>query len=132
MNYEKLQEINLEFYLLNQKVSDQFELKQFSDKINNQDDIETILCNKIDECLNEVEIGRKNKIYNDLLPIIRLKIEYTGYSMVRTIQLLRKYSDKISNINDVIQFWKKTDIFNTEKRNNNLNDIDLENQNSDT
>ncbi len=51
--------------------------------------------------------------------------------MVRTIQLLRKYSDKISNINDVIQFWKKTDIFNTEKRNNNLNDIDLENQNSE-
>ena len=78
MNYEKLQEINLEFYLLNQKVSDQFELKQFSDKINNQDDIETILWNKIDECLNEVEIGRKNKIYNDLLPIIRLKIEYIG------------------------------------------------------
>ena len=112
-------------------IYNQFELKQFSDKINNQDDIETILCNKIDECLNEVEIGRKNKIYNDLLPIIRLKIEYTGYSMVRTIQLLRKYSDKISNINDVIQFWKKTDIFNTEKRNNNLNDIDLENQNSE-
>ena len=78
MNYEKLQEINLEFYLLNQKVSDQFELKQFSDKINNQDDIETILCNKIDEWINEVEIGRKNKIYNDLLPIIRLKIEYIG------------------------------------------------------
>ena len=51
--------------------------------------------------------------------------------MVRTIQLLRKYSDKISNINDVIQFWKKTDIFNTEKRNNNLNDIDLENHNSE-
>ena len=51
--------------------------------------------------------------------------------MVRTIQLLRKYSDEISNINDVIQFWKKTDIFNTEKRNNNLNDIDLENQNSE-
>jgi hypothetical protein len=50
----------------------------------------------------------------------------------RTIQLLRKYSDEISNINDVIQFWKKTDIFNIEKRNNNLNDIDLENQNSDT
>jgi hypothetical protein len=52
--------------------------------------------------------------------------------MIRTIQLLRKYSDKIFNINDVIQFWKKTDIFNIEKRNNNLNDIDLENQNSDT
>ena len=51
--------------------------------------------------------------------------------MDRTIQLLRKYSDKISNTNDVIQFWKKTDIFNTEKRNNDLNDIDLENHNSD-
>ena len=61
MNYEKLQEINLEFYLLNQKVSDQFELKQFSDKINNQDDIETILCNKIDECLNEVKLEEKIK-----------------------------------------------------------------------
>ncbi len=82
---------------------------------------------EIDECLNKVEIGRKNKIYNDLLPIIRLKIEYIGYFMVRTIQLLRKYSDKISNVNDVIQFWKKTDIFNSEKRNNDLNDIDLEN-----
>ena len=51
--------------------------------------------------------------------------------MDRTIQLLRKYSDEISNINDVIQFWKKTEIFNTEKRNNNLNDIDLENHNSE-
>ena len=115
-------------------IYNQFELKQFSNIIKNQEDIEKILCDKIDEALKEVDLGRKNepKIYNDLLPIIRLKIEYSGYSMVRTIQMLRKYSDKIANINDVIQFWKKTDIFNIEKRNNNLNDIDLENQNSDT
>ena len=114
-------------------IYNQFELKQFSNVINSQDDIEKILCDKIDEALNEVDLGRKNehKIYNDLLPIIRLKIEYSGYSMVRTIQMLRKYSDKIANINDVIQFWKKTDIFNTEKRNNNLNEIDIENHNSD-
>ena len=98
-------------------IYNQFELKQFSNIIKNQEDIEKILCDKIDEALKEVDLGRKNepKIYNDLLPIIRLKIEYSGYSMVRTIQMLRKYSDKIANINDVIQFWKKTDIFNTEK-----------------
>ena len=114
-------------------IYNQFELKQFSNVINSQDDIEKILCDKIDEALEEVDSGRKKepKIYNDLLPIIRLKIEYSGYSMVRTIQMLRKYSDKIANINDVIQFWKKTDIFNTEKRNNNLNEIDIENHNSD-
>jgi len=114
-------------------IYNQFELKQFSNIIKNQEDIEKILCDKIDEALKEVDLGRKNepKIYNDLLPIIRLKIEYSGYSMVRTIQMLRKYYDKIANINDVIQFWKKTDIFNTEKRNNNLNDIDIENHNSD-
>jgi double-strand break repair protein MRE11 len=114
-------------------IYNQFELKQFSNIIKNQEDIEKILCDKIDEALKEVDLGRKNepKIYNDLLPIIRLKIEYSGYSMVRTIQMLRKYYDKIANINDVIQFWKKTDIFNTEKRNNNLNEIDIENHNSD-
>jgi hypothetical protein len=42
-------------------IYNQFELKQFSDKINNQDDIETILCNKIDECLNEVKLEEKIK-----------------------------------------------------------------------
>ena len=81
--------------------------------------------------LHEGKTVLVNSSYADGAKVVYKDIEYTGYSMIRTIQLLRKYSDKISNINDVIQFWKKTEIFNTEKRNNNLNDIDLENQNSE-
>ena len=105
----------------------QFELRQFADRITNQEDIEKLIEEKIEEALAEVNKGRETepKIYNDLLPIIRLKIEYSGYAMTRTNFVVSKYSGKIANLNDVIQFWKKGELFSL-KKSLGGNDMDME------
>lgn len=103
----------------------QFELKQFHDRIKIAEDIERILDEKIEEALSEVEQGRKSdpKTMNDLLPLIRLKIEYTGYEMVRTNFIVSKYSGKIANLKDVLQFWKKkSDLFSLKHNSKKMHD----------
>ena len=117
---------------------EQFELKTFADEIKTTEDIENILEKKIEELLknNNVENNKKSNVIIDdklnLLPIVRIKVEHTGYSLVRTNQIISKFSNKIANPSDVIQFWKKGEIFNIKKSNNNNNniDIDIENNNN--
>ncbi|MCQ2820507.1 MAG: metallophosphoesterase [archaeon] len=102
-------------------IYDQFELKDYAEQLNGTEDIEKLIERKIEEALEKVEEGRKAdpKIYNDLLPIIRIKIEYSGYALIRTSFLIGKYSGKVANLNDMIQFWKKGDIFSV-KRNRDI------------
>ena len=119
---------------------EQFELKSFADQIKTTEDIENILEKKIEDLLNNNTENdnikndniSKKKIVDDksiLLPIVRIKVEHTGYSLVRTNTIISKFSNKIANPSDVIQFWKKGEIFNIKKSNNNI-DIDLENNNN--
>ena len=88
-------------------------LKQFSDKIKSQEDIEKIIEQKVMECLDKISEGRKStpKLYNDLLPLIRLKIEYSGYTIIKMNSILNKFSNSVANPGDMVQFWKKSEIF---------------------
>ena len=128
INKDRFRIIPIKLETVRPFIYNQFELRQFADRITNTDDIERIIDEKINEALTEVENGRtkENKIYNDLIPIIRLKIEYTGYAMTRTNTILSKYSGRIANLNDVIQFWKKGEVFSLKKALPGGSDVEME------
>ena len=113
INQDKFRIIPIKLETQRPFIYDQFELKQFADKIKEQEDIEHLIENKVQECLDKIEKGRKAipKLYNDLLPLIRLKIEYSGYTIIKMNSILNKFSNLVANPGDMVQFWKKSEFF---------------------
>ena len=114
INQDKFRIIPIKLETQRPFIYEQFELKQYADKIKNQEDIEHLIENKVQECLDKIEEGRKSipKLYNDLLPLIRLKIEYSGYTIIKMNSILNKFSNLVANPGDMVQFWKKSELFN--------------------
>ena len=81
-------------------------MKDYSLSISSNEDIERIIETKIEEMLKEKALVFPS---NNSIPILRVKIEITGYNMIRTNFLISKYNGKIANPADVIQYHKKTD-----------------------
>jgi hypothetical protein len=78
----------------------QFELRNFAHRINKQEDAEKIIEEKIDEMLAEAEQSQEdpNNI-NSLsvrknLPLIRIKIEFSGYQITRTNFIVSKFAGR--------------------------------------
>lgn len=67
------------------------ELKHYKERIKNQQDIEHLLLELIDEMILEAKENNPNSV---LAPLIRLKIEFTGFELVRTNFLISKYTNK--------------------------------------
>ena len=113
INQDKFRIIPIKLETQRPFIYEQFELKQYADKIKNQEDIEHLIENKVQECLQKVEEGKKSnpKLYNDLLPLIRLKIEYSGYTIIIMNSILNKFSNLVANPGDMVQFWKKSEMF---------------------
>ena len=113
INQDKFRIIPIKLETQRPFIYEQFELKQYADKIKNQEDIEHLIENKVQECLQKVEEGKKSnpKLYNDLLPLIRLKIEYSGYTIIKMNSILNKFSNLVANPGDMVQFWKKSEMF---------------------
>ena len=113
INQDKFRIIPIKLETQRPFIYDQFELKQYADKIKSQEDIEHLIEKKVQECLEKIEQGRKStpKLYNDLLPLIRLKIEYSGYTIIKMNSILNKFSNLVANPGDMVQFWKKSEIF---------------------
>ncbi len=40
-------------------------------------------------------------------PIIRMKIEYTGYEITRCKMLELKYGERVANAESIMSFWKR-------------------------
>ncbi len=78
----------------------QLELKSYAYRLHTQEDVEKFIEEKIEEMLLEVEQEEKNK--NELnrlekkinLPIIRMKIEFSGYQITRTNFIISKFAGK--------------------------------------
>ena len=115
INQDKFRIIPIKLETQRPFIYEQFELKQYSDKIQSQEDIEHLIEEKVEECLDKVKKGRKSnpKLYNDLLPLIRLKIEYSGYTIIKMNSILNKFSNLVANPGDMVQFWKKSELFST-------------------
>lgn len=102
------------------------ELKTFGHRINDASDIEKLIEEKIVEMLNESKSLYPN---HPLIPILRLKVESSGYNIIRTNHILSKFSGKIANPNEVIQFYKKLETL-LKQNGHNIHDFDLEDNHS--
>ena len=120
INKDKFRIIPIKLETQRPFIYDQFELRQYADKIKSQEDIEKIIEQKVVECLDKISEGRKctPKLYNDLLPLIRLKIEYSGYTIIKMNSILNKFSNLVANPGDMVQFWKKSEIFSVKGNKN--------------
>ena len=120
INKDKFRIIPIKLETQRPFIYDQFELKQFADKIKSQEDIEKIIEQKVADCLEKISEGRKStpRLYNDLLPLIRLKIEYSGYTIIKMNSILNKFSNMVANPGDMVQFWKKSEIFSVKGNKN--------------
>ena len=132
INQDKFRIIPIKLETQRPFIYDQFELKQFADKIKGQEDIEHLIENKVQECLDKINEGRKSipKLYNDLLPLIRLKIEYSGYTIIKMNSILNKFSNLVANPGDMVQFWKKSEIFSVKGGKNGEDDTISESGNN--
>ena len=114
INQDKFRIIPIKLESQRPFIYDQFELKQFADDIdanNSSPDIEKIIEKKVADALDQAEKVRTNK----LKPIVRLKIEYTGYSIIKMNSIISKYSKQVANPSDMLQFWKKADVFQVKR-----------------
>ena len=132
INKDKFRIIPIKLETQRPFIYDQFELKQFADKIKSQEDIEKIIEQKVVDCLEKISEGRKStpRLYNDLLPLIRLKIEYSGYTIIKMNSILNKFSNLVANPGDMVQFWKKSEIFSVKGNKNNEDDTISESGNN--
>jgi double-strand break repair protein MRE11 len=101
-----------------------FELKNHAGRINTNEDIEKIIEERIEEMLRE---AKEQYPMSPLVPILRMKVEFSGYMMIRTNFIVSKYGGKIANLNDVIQFYKKGDIFRLKRNPHNDCEMEMEN-----
>ncbi len=81
----------------------QFELRSVSHMITKQDDVEKIIEEKIEEMLEEAEKSQEEKdpdninsfsLAKKILPLIRLKIEFSGYQITRTNFIVSKFAGR--------------------------------------
>ncbi|TNV82300.1 hypothetical protein FGO68_gene4878 [Halteria grandinella] len=93
-------------------VFDQIELSKIThpqplDPRNNHQ-LEDFLIHRISKLLDTVDTT--SKLPELKLPLLRLRIEHSGYPVVKSKRLVDHFNDKIANITDFMQFYKKSGI----------------------
>ena len=102
----------------------QIELGNFLKKKGNlmneeaHEEVEKYLEGEIEETLKEFE---KNHEGEKKLPLVRLKIEYSGFDIIRIQRLEAKFKGRIANEGEILKFWKKKPEVDEEAIQNNVN-----------
>ena len=68
--------------------------------------VEDFLIRKTDRLLTKMDTSKKRKELQ--LPLVRLKIENTGFPVVKSKRLTEYFINKIANPMDFMQFYKKS------------------------
>ncbi len=113
INLDKFRIVPIKLDTVRPFVFSQMELKHYADKIKKQEDVEKIIEEKLEEmlvdALNQVSIS-KNSDSNDYinedidskskrnLPILRIKIEFSGYQITRTNFIVSKFAGRLLKI----------------------------------
>lgn len=89
-------------------ILDEVVLSSVPDLVDTQDSITEYLAEKVEEMIAEAEIDLKCND-NSLLPkpLIRLKVEYTGFSTINPSRFGQRYVGRVANPNDILLFYKK-------------------------
>ena len=70
--------------------------------------VEKYITDIVDKMIEKANLLWKNRPKEFELPLIRLKIEGTGYEVIRWKRLASFFTNKIANLNDFLQFYKKS------------------------
>ncbi|KAF2076751.1 hypothetical protein CYY_001940 [Polysphondylium violaceum] len=65
------------------------------------------LDSKIEEMINQAKEKTKGKLNESMLPLIRLKVDYTGYSTLNPQRFGSKYAGRVANPADILLFHRK-------------------------
>ncbi|KYQ93419.1 DNA repair exonuclease [Tieghemostelium lacteum] len=92
-----------------------------------QGEIFTYLESKVESMIEEAKEKVRGKPNEKMLPLIRLKVDYTGYSSVNPQKFGQTFAGRVANQNDILLFYRKKtqansgtkkDIFEGEKTKN--------------
>ena len=72
----------------------------------NMSQVEDYLIRKTDRLLEKLDVSKKRDELK--LPLIRLKIENTGFPVIKSKRLTEYFINKIANPMDFMQFYKKS------------------------
>ena len=70
--------------------------------------LEDFLINKIEKMLVTLEQSNETRLEELKLPLIRLKIEHSGFPVIKSKRLLDHFMHRIANPMDFLQFYKKS------------------------
>jgi len=65
----------------------------------------------VKECIRwqlETMVNECQRENPDMLPLVRLRIDYTGYDMVRTQEINQKFTGRVANPEDMLLWFRKT------------------------
>ncbi|EGG14929.1 DNA repair exonuclease [Cavenderia fasciculata] len=88
------------------------------------EEIATFLENKVEAMIIMAKEKAAGKPSENLLPLIRLKVDYTGYSTINPQKFGQRFTGKVANPNDILLFTRKKptsskkqqqDVFDSEK-----------------
>jgi hypothetical protein len=69
--------------------------------------VENYLIDIVNKMIDKANILYPKRPERVKMPLIRLKVEGTGYDIVRSMRLASHFQDKIANKGDFLQFYKK-------------------------
>ena len=70
--------------------------------------VEKYISDIVNKMIDKANILFKDRPESFRLPLIRLKIEGSGYDVIRWKRLASNFADRIANLNDFLQFYKKS------------------------
>jgi hypothetical protein len=74
----------------------------------NNHQLEDFLINRIDKLLDSIDLS--TKMAELKLPLLRLRIENSGFPVVKSKRIVDHFINRIANISDFMQFYKKSGI----------------------
>lgn len=72
-----------------------------------QQAIADFLSEKVEELLHEINMSEDA---NSLLPLIRLRVDYSGYTMINAPRFGQKFVGRVANPNDIILWQRKRQV----------------------
>lgn len=87
---------------------DQLELRSSGLDPRNSHQLEDFLIQKINKMLDGLDLA--SKLPEIKLPLLRLRVEHSGFPVLKSKRLVDHFLNRIANISDFLQFYKKSGV----------------------
>ncbi|KAN0050710.1 hypothetical protein ACTA71_003858 [Dictyostelium dimigraforme] len=72
-----------------------------------QNDVIQWIEQKVESMIEQAKLKSQGKPNESMLPLIRLKVDYTGYSTINPQKFGQRFQGRVANPNDVLLFYRK-------------------------